>query len=100
MFSAPFIFDSFKDIDAANNKHEQENEDFINGSNILLCKKIAEKINKKIVVKVYSNIAGMTADLKNGQIDFMICCLNATNERKEKFLNLEYSLPKVSALIK
>ncbi|WP_349401876.1 ABC transporter permease subunit [Candidatus Phytoplasma solani] len=72
---------------------------YISGCDILLSKDLAQKLGKKLVVKHFDSLSGMSDALNEGQIDIMIGALNSTEKRKENYDALEFAKVKVSALI-
>ncbi|MFR0367976.1 transporter substrate-binding domain-containing protein [Candidatus Phytoplasma palmae] len=91
----PFLFDGY------DSKYSvaAENGETISGVDINLCKELADKMGKKLAIKIY-DFTGLLAALETGKVDFAIGLMNVTEKRKEKMLAVEYCKPEVGILVR
>ncbi|MGL9687838.1 MAG: transporter substrate-binding domain-containing protein [Candidatus Phytoplasma sp. TWB_XP] len=73
---------------------------YVNGSDVLFCKALADKLGYKLDIKVYSSFTGVLNALTSGQVDFIIGSMNNTPRRNEVVKGIDYLKATASILIK
>ncbi|MEC4558735.1 MAG: transporter substrate-binding domain-containing protein ['Conium maculatum' witches'-broom phytoplasma] len=96
----PIIFDGkIVDEKGLSDSVQTENGDYINGADVMLLKELANKMDKKLVIKMFP-YNGILNAVQNDTVDGMIGMFNATKERDEKMISIPYTNYELGILVR
>ncbi|NWN46065.1 ABC transporter permease subunit [Candidatus Phytoplasma pruni] len=96
----PMIFDGkIVDDEGKLLSVKTENGDYINGADVMLLKKLADRMKKTLVIKMFP-YNGILNAVQNDTVDGMIGMFNATKERDEKMISIPYTNYELGILVR